>query len=114
MTPRAFAYKVILKSDDRSTITSLVAYQAPWDQKLRAVIWSARRREWIYAPGIAAPILYDDQEQDRGRAVDRQTAERISRDVLDTELPTEQELTEMSEQGEAMGWNYGPPRTSTP
>ena len=113
MTESDFAYKVILRSDDRSTITSLVAYQ-PGAEALRAVLWSARRRQWIYAPNIAAPILYDDQEQDRGRAVDRQTAERISRDVLDTELPTEQELTEMSEQGEAMGWNYGPPRTSTP
>ena len=112
MTSSAFAYKVILRNDDRSTITSLVAYQAPWDRKLRAVLWSARRRQWIYAPGIAAPILYDDQEQDRGRPVDRQTAEQIARAVLHTELPTEQALTDMSDEGEANGWSYGPPRSS--
>ena len=112
MTQNDFAYKIILRSDDRSTITSLVAYQ-PGDHALRAVLWSARRRQWIYAPSIAAPILYDDQEQDRGRPVDRPTAEQISRDVLRTELPTEQALTEMSEEGEANGWSYGPPRSSS-
>ncbi|MEV4345336.1 hypothetical protein AB0J83_12740 [Actinoplanes sp. NPDC049596] len=111
MTQRGFAYKVILRSDDRSTITSMMAYQAPHDRKLRAVIWSARRQQWMYAPNIAAPILYDDQEQDRGRSVDRQTAERIARDVLDTELPNEETLAEMSDEGEANGWAYGPPRS---
>ncbi|MCM4082934.1 hypothetical protein [Paractinoplanes hotanensis] len=98
-----------MRSDDRSTITSLVAYQ-PGDQVLRAVLWSVPRRQWIYAPNLAAPVLYDDQEQDRGRPVDRRTAERISRDVLHTELPSETVLTEMSDEGERNGWNYGPPR----
>jgi hypothetical protein len=111
MTQHDFAYKAILKSDDRSTVTSLVAYQAPGDRKLRAVIWSVPRRQWIYAPNIAASILYDDQEQDRGRPVDRQTAEQISRDVLHTELPSESALTDLSDEGERNGWGYGPPRT---
>ncbi|WP_127499161.1 hypothetical protein [Actinoplanes solisilvae] len=111
MTQHNFAYKAILKSDDRSTITSLIAYQAPGDQRLRAVIWSVPRQQWIYAPNIAAPILYDDQEQDRGRPVDRQTAEQISRDILHTELPAESTLTELSDEGERNGWGYGPPRT---
>jgi hypothetical protein len=110
MTTERFVYKVILKSEDRSTITSLVAYQ-PGDRSLRAVIWSVPRRQWIYAPNIAASILYDDQEQDRGRPVDRQTAEQISRDVLHTELPSESALTDLSDEGERNGWGYGPPRT---
>ena len=113
MMTHSFAYKAIVKADDRSTVTSLVAYQAPGDGPLRAVVWSVPRRQWIYAPGVAAPILYDDQEQGRGRPVDRPTAEQISRDVLRTELPTEQALTEMSEEGEANGWSYGPPRSSS-
>jgi hypothetical protein len=106
---KSFAYKAILRSDDRSTITSLVAYQ-PGNQALRAVLWSVPRRQWIYAPDLAAPILYDDQQLDRGQPVDRQTAERISRDVLRTELPSEADLTEISDEGERNGWNYGPPR----
>ncbi|WP_250000536.1 hypothetical protein [Actinoplanes sp. M2I2] len=105
-----FAYKAILRSDDRSTITSLVAYQ-PGDQALRAVLWSVPRQQWIYAPNIAAPILYDDQEQDRGRPVDRRTAEQISREILHTALPTEAALSELSDEGERNGWDYGPPRS---
>ncbi|MCO8275282.1 hypothetical protein M1L60_32340 [Actinoplanes sp. TRM 88003] len=104
-----FSYKAILRSDDRSTITSLVAYQ-PGEQTLRAVLWSVPRHQWIYAPNLVASVLYDDEEQDRGRPVDRPTAEQISRDVLRTELPSEAVLSEMSDEGERNGWNYGPPR----
>jgi hypothetical protein len=111
MTQRGFAYKAVLKSDDLSVITSMIAYQAPASRKLRAVIWSVGLQNWIYAPGVAASILYDDMEQDRGRQVDRETAEQISRDVLHTELPSENVLTEMSDEGELNGWSYGPPRS---
>lgn len=104
-----FFYKAILKSDDLSTITSLVAYQ-PGTEGLRAVLWSVPRRQWIYAPNIAAPILYDDQQQDRGRPIDRDTAEKISREVLGTELPSDDVLLEISAEGERNGWSYGPPR----
>ena len=110
MTERGFAYKVIMRSDDRSTVTSMVAYQAPADHPLRAVIWSVPHREWIFAPHTVSRILYDDMEQDRGRTVDRSTAEQVARDVLHTELPSEAVLTEMSDEGERNGWNYGPPR----
>ncbi len=111
MTQRSFAYKAVLEDDDRSSITSLIAYQSPLDRGLRAVIWSVGRGEWIYAPKIAASILYDDLEQDRGAQVDREAAERISRDLLHTELPSEDTLSAMSDEGELNGWGFGPPRS---
>ncbi|MBM2616922.1 hypothetical protein JIG36_15290 [Actinoplanes sp. LDG1-06] len=105
-----FAYKAVLRSDDPSVITSMIAYQAPGDAPLRAVIWSTPHREWIYAPYIASRVLFDDMEQHRSRPVDRQTAEQIAMEILHTELPDETTLSEMSDEGERNGWNYGPPR----
>jgi hypothetical protein len=105
-----FAYQAVL-SEDETTITSLIAYQAPARSKLRAVIWSVSRKIWTYNPGVAAGILYDDQEQKLIRPVDKASAERIARENLATELPTEETLLAMCEQGEEMGWVYGPPRT---
>ncbi|MGK5679879.1 hypothetical protein [Actinoplanes sp. URMC 104] len=110
MTKHDFAYKVILSSRDPSTITSLVAYQAAADQPLRAVTWSVPQQEWIFAPYLVSRILFDDMEQSRGRTVDRTTAEHVAREVLHTELPSEIDLAEMSDEGERNGWNYGPPR----
>lgn len=111
MTQSGFAYKVILKRDDLSTVTSMVAYQAPGDRPLRAVIWSVPRSEWIFAPALVSRILFDQAEQERGRTIDRETAERISREALRTELPSEARLTALSDEGERHGWNFGPPQT---
>ena len=110
MTDQRFGYQVILKSDMSGTISSLIAYQVVEENPFQAVIWSVPRKAWIYAPGLAVAMLYDDKYQDRRKQVDRMTAEQIAQEALHTELPSEAILQAMVEEGERMGWNYGPPR----
>jgi hypothetical protein len=105
-----FDYRAILKSDDPNRIVSIVAQLIEASRPLQAVLWSVRRKDWIYGPGPAARFLYDEQYWDRVRTIGRQEAEQIARDVLQTELPSEERLQEMCQEGERMGWTYGPPR----
>lgn len=114
MADEEFHYQAVLKSDQSGTITSLIAYQVGLDEPFQAVIWSAPRRAWIYAPALAVPMLYDDKYQDRTQVIDRATAEGIARENLGTELPTEARLMRMCEEGEQMGWEFGPPREASP
>jgi hypothetical protein len=110
MTDQQFGYQAVLKSDMSGMTSSLIAYQVIQDNPFQAVIWSAPRKAWIYAPGLAVAMLYDDKYQGRRKQVDRITAEQIAREALHTELPSEEVLQAMVEEGERMGWNYGPPR----
>jgi hypothetical protein len=110
MTDLEFGYKTVLKSDTSSQVTSLIAYQVPLGKPLEAVMWSVPEQTWIYAPGIAAGILFDDQYLDRTRNVDREAAERIAADTLLTELPSETDLQALIDEGRRMGWEFGPPR----
>jgi hypothetical protein len=110
MTGTEFGYRTILKSDESGTITSMVAHHIDVARPLQAVMWSVPRKAWIYAPGLTVRFIYDDVLQDRVQVIDRQTAERIARDILRTELPTEASLMRMCEEGEQMGWEFGPPR----
>jgi hypothetical protein len=110
MTDQKFGYQAVLKSDMSGAVTSLIAYQVILDNPFQAVIWSVPRKAWIYAPGLAVPMLYDDKYQDRRKQIDRTTAEQIARETLQTELPSEETLQLMVEEGERMGWTYGPPR----
>ncbi len=102
-------YKAVLKSDESGQVTSLIAYQVTVDRPLQAVMWSANRKEWIYAPAVAAQILFDDMKADQTRAVDRVTAERLASEALSTVLPSEATLREMYEEGTRNGWRFGPP-----
>jgi hypothetical protein len=111
MTDQQFGYQAVLTSDLSGAISSLIAYQVILDNPFQAVIWSVPRMAWIYAPGLAVAMLYDDKYQDRRKQVDRTTAEQIAREMLHTELPSEEVLQAMVEEGERMGWNYGPPRS---
>jgi hypothetical protein len=110
MTDQKFGYQAILKSDMSGDTTSLIAYQVIQDNPFQAVIWSVPRGAWIYAPGLAVAMLYDDKYQDRRKQIDRITAEQIAQEALQTELPSEETLQTMIEEGERMGWTYGPPR----
>jgi len=92
--------------------TSLIAYQSPARGPFRAVIWSDPRKAWIYAPAIAAARLFDDQYQDSHDPVDRATAEQIARQHLGTELPGEEELERMCQEGQRLGQDWGPPRSN--
>jgi hypothetical protein len=106
---RDFAYDVLRA--DNGTITTLIAYQERIGQAFRAVLWSVPRKQWIFAPAIAAGVLYDDDDPRQTETVDRQTAEQVAIDVLRAELPSVDALIVMSEEGERNGWNYGPPRS---
>ena len=109
MTVLAFGYQALLKADDPQTVTSVIAYRAPVDAPLEAVLWSRPRMAWIYGPELVARYLYDDQHQDRTRAIDRSEAETVAREALHTELPTESTLEELIEEGQRKGWDFGPP-----
>jgi hypothetical protein len=72
-------------------------------------MWHATRKRWMYAPGIAAGLLFDDSYSNESTTVDRTTAEAMARQYLHSELPSEQTLREMCEEGDRMGWDLGPP-----
>ena len=108
MAEDSFFYDLVL-SDDRSSITNVIAYQERPGHGLRGVIWTTDRREWIYAPAIIADILYDDSDTVQTSAADRTTAEEAATVALQTELPPETKLLSLCEEGERMGWRYGPP-----
>ncbi len=110
MTNLGFSYRAVQREDGSGEVTSLIAYQVPREAPIRAIIWSAPRRAWIYAPGLAVRFLFDDQYQERSRIVDRTTAEELAANVLSTELPSEMKLQEIADEGQRLGQNYGPPR----
>ena len=108
MTDPEFAYDVLMTED--GTTTSIIAYQERIGESFRAVLWSVPRQQWIFAPAIGADVLYDDDDPRRTEAVDRAAAEQIAVDVLHHELPSETDLIALCEEGERMGWRFGPPR----
>ncbi|GAA2495062.1 hypothetical protein Ahu01nite_032310 [Winogradskya humida] len=110
MTEPAFSYRTILKSDESGLITSIVVHRVQVTGPLEAILWSVPRKAWIYAPALAVRFLFDDQYRERTQSLDRTTAGRIAHDVLETELPSEETLQAMCEEGKRMGWDYGPPR----
>ena len=105
------AYRAFLAAKGSDEVTSLIAYTAPLREPLKAVMWHAARKEWIFAPGLAARPLFDETYPDESIEVDRTAAERVAREQLQTELPSVERIAEMYEEGERMGWRYGPPQT---
>lgn len=99
-------YQALLDMDE-AEIVSVIVYRVEEDRPLMAIEWSSRRSQWIYAPGLVSRFLYWDQ--DRVQTIDRGEAERISRELLGTTLPSEEQTMAMFEEGERMGWTYGPP-----
>jgi hypothetical protein len=99
MRPTWFGYHVVYRTGRPGQPTSLIASLVMSHGPLQAVIWSVPKRMWIYAPELAAGRLYDDLEQRGIGPVDRATAERIAREYLGTELPTEEQLHRMCEEG---------------
>jgi hypothetical protein len=104
----AFSYKTITKSDETIDVGSIMAYRFSEKRTLQAVLWHARRKMWMFAPAIGIGYLNDFEYMDRTRQVDRSTAEREAHN-LGIELPSEETLTAMCEEGERMGWDLGPP-----
>ena len=103
------AYQAFLEAKGSPRVTSLIAYRAPARGPLQAVMWHAGRKAWIYAPAIAAGLLFDDSYLDETVTVDRQTAETMAAEYLLSALPSVETLQEMFAEGTQMGWDYGPP-----
>ena len=110
MTELHLSYRAILKSDRSGAVTSVIAYEVQSTAPLRAVMWSAPRKAWIYAPQQAGTFLRDPNYRERIRRINRAEAEQIAQESLLSPLPTEQTLLEMLDEGQAMGWDFGPPR----
>jgi hypothetical protein len=108
MSEPVFSYQAFLKAEDSPEVTTVVAYSAPAHGPLQAVLWHVARQQWIYAPAIAAGLLFDDPEDGSSMKVNRVTAEQIARDHLRTQLPTPAALRSMCAEGDRMGWLYGP------
>jgi len=108
VTEDGFAYELVL-ADDQETITSIIAYAERPGSGLRGVLWSVPDRRWVSAPAVVSDLLYDESDPVTTRSADRATAERVAREVFQSELPSEQALIDMCEEGERMGWRFGPP-----
>ena len=105
MADTSFEYTAVLHSDGSGRPVNVIAHQVRAEQPLRAVVWSFLHHSWISAPDTAAGLLYDDRNFDRLQSIDRSAAERLSRDALHAELPAEDMLNALSDEGERMGWN---------
>jgi hypothetical protein len=108
MATGRWGYHLVWPTDPTSEPTSLIAAWVAADQPLRAVLWSPPRNRWVSAPAIAARTLYDDLNPATTKPVDRQTAERIALEHLGAELPTEEELHRIAEEGERLNQPWGP------
>jgi hypothetical protein len=92
-----FSYHAVFRMGTTTwPATGLVAVQ-PSTGPYRAVIWSPRRRVWVFDPQTAALFLFSEESSEQFTTVDRSTAEEIARS-LGTELPTEEELHQIIEQ----------------
>jgi hypothetical protein len=104
MAADRFEYHALTRPNERVP-AGLIAMRV-WMGPLQAVIWSAPNREWRYNPRVAAPWIFDDRYAERQRPVPRMEAERIAREQLGTELPSERDLLAMCEAG-AQGQTQG-------
>ncbi len=67
----------------------------------RTVLWNHVSREWMFNGDGGARYLSDDELQPRRAPISRAEAERIAREKFGTELPDEEELHRICEEGEA-------------
>lgn len=109
MTQAEFGYRAVLKSAMSGAVTSVIAYEVQSTAPLRAVMWSVPRLTWIYAFHQAGTFLRDPNYRERIRGIDRAEAELIAQERFQSALPTEETLLSMFEEGQRMGWDFGPP-----
>jgi len=90
---KPWTYYVLYRRPDRTLPVGLLAEGrvAP-DQPHRVVAWDHSDQAWTEAQASLGAILINPDYEDRIETVDRSTAERIARESLGTELPTEEEM----------------------
>jgi hypothetical protein len=67
----------------------------------RVVGWDHSDEDWTEAQASLGAILTNPDYEDRVQIVDRSTAERIARENLASELPTEEQLLEIGDRAAA-------------
>jgi hypothetical protein len=94
----SFTYYALYPRDPAAPPRGLLAEGslAP-DRRLVAIAWSHRHRTWTEATASLGAITLDPDYDDRLKIVDRATAERIARDQLGAELPSEEEMQRIGE-----------------
>lgn len=77
-----------------------VAILVPAKRELRAVAWAPSTRAWVYAPDRVGRFLRSLETDQEKEVVDRLTAERIARQALGVELPSEEEILRICAEAE--------------
>ncbi len=101
MSQIEFHYYAIYRTEERTPPAVGLICSEDTSGPPRTVLWSHPRREWRFNRDVGASYLYDDEIQPRRGPVSRAEAERIAREVFATELPSEEELHRICEEGEA-------------
>ena len=99
MLDLGFGYLAVMAFDMSGRVTSMVAHLRVSEGPLQAVIWNVQQKAWQYNPKNAARFLYDDRYFDRGRRLERPEAEQVARDILHTDLPSDEELRRICAEG---------------
>lgn len=94
-----FHYRALFRTSPEEPPVGLMVVESSTGP-LRAVMWNHRSNAWTFSPKTLARILYGDEYEERRQIVDRSRAEEIAR-TLGTELPSEEELHRICEEGVA-------------
>jgi hypothetical protein len=95
-----FAYFAIFQTEERTPPAAGVFCTESSQGPLRAVTWGYDEQTWIFNPGPAARLLFDDQVWDLQSQITRAEAERTALDRYGVPLPSEEELHRICEEGE--------------
>jgi hypothetical protein len=94
-----FTYRALYPRRDRTVppVGMLAEGQADPALPYRVVGWDHRAQDWTEAKASLGAILINPDYEDLVQIVDRSTAERIARENLGSELPTEEQLQEIAD-----------------
>lgn len=108
-----FTYYVLYRRPDQTSPVGLLAEgQADPALPNRVVGWDHQDEDWTEAEASLGAILIDPDYEDRIRIVDRSTAERIARETLGADLPSEEELQAIGDRAaEEYARKWGPTGT---
>jgi hypothetical protein len=114
MSERFTYYVLYRRRDQTQPVGLLTEGRADPARPHRAVGWDHEDEDWTEAQASLGAILINPDWEDRIRIVDRATAERIARETLGAELPTEEELQAIGDRAaEEYTRKWGPTGTSS-
>jgi hypothetical protein len=108
-----FTYYVLYRRRDRTAAVGLLA-EGRADPALprRVVAWDHVEEDWTEAQASLGAILMNPDYEDRVEIVDRSTAERVARESLGSELPSEERMQEIGDRAaEEYARKWGPTGT---